>query len=55
MLMNADEMIDEEMIQSIKEEESWEKVAKKVLSTSIIDNRSLNMESQRSIFLPSAC
>jgi hypothetical protein len=31
MLLNADETIDEEMIQQLKEEESWEKVAKKVL------------------------
>jgi len=32
MILNADDMIDEYMIAQVKDEENWEKVAKKILA-----------------------
>jgi hypothetical protein len=31
MLLHADEMVDETMVAQVKEEENWEKIAKKII------------------------
>jgi hypothetical protein len=53
MILNADDMIDEYMIAQVKDEENWEKVAKKILGINFIYySLSSFMEGKRSIFLP---